>query len=90
MLLIKLLSLSPFGRHTIIHCRRVIDISPLVKLQLIALVINIFNLSQNTFKISAVIPSIPGVLLCFIFFKTMPISFTFKGSPNFFSVTDLP
>ena len=41
-----------------------------------------FNFPQKTLRNSAVIPSIPGDLLFFIFFNTIPSSSSCRGAPR--------
>ena len=63
--------ISPFGIQLIIHCHAVNDKIPEVKLKFKEPSITNFNLDQNTLKKSAGKPSIPGVLLLFIFLRAV-------------------
>ena len=74
-------SFLAFGKHVIIHCRSDTDKCPFENPQFIAFIIKCFNCRQNTLTNSTVMPSIPGDLFDFIFFKTCPTSSTVNGVP---------
>ena len=79
----KIILFFGFGMHVITHCLSDFDRYPLQNPKLMAFTMKYFSCLQKTLRNSAVMPSIPGVLFDFIFFRIGLTSSTVRVSPIF-------